>query len=192
MGLFNKKRESRPPMNPPKLPELPPIYSDRDYSPTDLPQLPSFPNNSLGEKISQSAIKQAVSGKEEVNLGFNADDSEDDWMMPKSQKKSFTQELPFAGRPLSQDLSSVPKGFELAEQRVRNAEPVFVRLDKFEESLHTFRKAKEKINEIEKMLEQTKHLKEQEEKELEYWEMEIQKIKEQVDKIDRDIFSKVQ
>ncbi|VVB79958.1 Uncharacterised protein [uncultured archaeon] len=192
MGLFNKKEGSRPPANPPKLPELPPIYSDREYSATDLPQLPSFPNNSFGEKISQSAIKQAVSGKEEVDRGFDADESEENWMMPKPQKRSFTQELPFVGKSLTRDVASVPKEFEAAEHRVRNVEPVFVRLDKFEESLHTFKKTKEKITEIERMLDQTKHIKEQEEKELEYWEMEIQKIKEQIEKIDRDIFSKVQ
>lgn len=192
MGLFNKKEGNRPPINPPKLPELPPIYSDRDYPTTELPPLPSFPNNSFGEKISQSAIKQAVSGKEESDGGFEADESEEDWMMPKPQKRSFTQELPFVGKPLTRELSSIPKEFEAAEHRVRNVEPVFVRLDKFEESLHTFKKAKEKITEIGKMLDQTKHLKEQEEKEIEYWETEIQKIKEQIEKIDRDIFSKVQ
>lgn len=197
MGLFHKKAEQKmriPPVDPPKLPELPPLYSDRDYDPTELPQLPSFPNNSFGEKISQSAIKQAVSGKEEVKKGFQADDSEEyeEWMMQEPERKSFTKELPYTGKLMARDLTEVPRAFEAAESRVRSAEPIFVRLDKFEESLHTFKKAKDKIHEVERMLEQTKHIKEQEEKELDYWEAEIQKVKEQMDKIDRDIFSKLQ
>ena len=42
------------------------------------------------------------------------------------------------------------------------------------------------------MLRDIKTIKEEEEKELEGWEKEIQTIKEQIEKVDKDIFSKIE
>ena len=184
MGLFKKKdvkgkgREvSSQPPELPKLPELPKIGGD---SLSPINQLPSFPTNSLGEKFSQDTIKEAVAGGKEGEEGFDADDfaEEEMQMMQEPLKKPRTQEI--------------PTGFEEAAKRVKKAEPVFIRLDKFEESLHLFEKAKKQISEIETMLADIKKIKEHEERELEYWEKEIQSIKSQIERVDKDIFSKVE
>ena len=45
---------------------------------------------------------------------------------------------------------------------------------------------------MEKLLEDIKELKEKEEKELSYWMAEIQTIKNQTEKVERDIFSKLE
>lgn len=170
MALFKKKTEGLP-----DLPDFP-----DDGSREALPQLPSFPNSPLGDRFSNNAIKEAVAPEEE----------KEDFDEDLPTKKSFTQEIaPF--QPVTRR-KEIPRGFEEAASRVRKTEPIFIRLDKFEESLHTFKKVKEKVTEIEKMLQQTKRVKEEEEKELEYWETEIQKIKEQVEEIDKEIFSKVE
>ncbi len=183
MGLFKKnksdEKEALPPL--PELPKLPefPRMEEGLYS-QSANQLPKFPNNSLGEKFSQNTIKEAVAGGKEGEKGFDADDFAEDeemQMMPKPQKTRYSEE--------------VPEGFQ-EMQRVRKAEPVFIRLDKFEESLHLFEKAKKQISEIETMLNNIKTLKEQEEKELEFWEKEMQSIKMQIEKVDRDIFSKIE
>ena len=140
------------------------------------------------EKFSQSAIKDAINGtpgEEEVLGGFNADDSNINWMMPKSPK-SFTKEVEF---PTTRTEMEVPQSFTKTK---RGEQPVFIRLDKFEESLHTFRKTKNQVMEIEKMLREIKKMKEDEEKELQYWESQIQSIKEQIERVDREIFSKVE
>ncbi len=75
--------------------------------------------------------------------------------------------------------------------RREKAEPIFIRIDTFEESLKIFESTKNRIFEIEKMLRDIKRLKEEEEKELEMWEQEIQNLKQQIEKVDQDIFSKV-
>ncbi len=84
-----------------------------------------------------------------------------------------------------------------AKSRVRSGasardEPVFIRIDKFEESLKVFEKTREQIKEIEELVRHVKDLKSKEEEELIKWEEEIQTIKEQIGKVDRDIFSKVE
>ncbi len=187
MGLFKKekageKREVKggPPQLPelPKLPELTETEEKGLYS-QSVNQLPRFPNNSLGEKFSQNTIKEAVAGEKEGDGGFDANDfAEQMQMMQKPQKTQFSQEI-----------SLEPKEPEIKNKRM---EPVFIRLDKFEDSMNLFKKTKKQLSEIETMLNNIRKLKNEEEKELELWEKEMQSVKAQIEKVDNDIFSKVE
>lgn len=182
MGLFKKDKSSEKEV--PTLPKLPELSSfpetkERELYSQSTNQLPRFPNNSFGEKFSQNTIKEAVAGGKEGEEGFDADDfaEEEMQMMPKPQKMKYREEM-------SEGYQETP--------RTKKAEPVFIRLDKFEESMQLFEKAKNQISEIEMMLNSIKKLKEQEEKELEFWEKEMQSIKMQIEKVDKDIFSKIE
>ena len=48
-----------------------------------------------------------------------------------------------------------------------------------------------KITEIEKMFRDIKEIKEKEERELEFWKEEIRNIKEKIERVDKNIFSKL-
>ncbi len=190
MGWFSKNEKKEEKKGPgqslpelPRLPELPKIGENN--SQPSIPQLPSFPNTSLGEKFSQNTIKEAITGKKEGEEVFDADEFAEDELqrMQKPLKIPRTKELS-GGR--------IPKEFEEVAKIVRKNEPIFIRIDKFEEGLHVFEKTKKKVHEIEKMLHDIKKLKEEEEKELSAWEAEIQAIKAQIEKVDQDIFSKVE
>jgi peptidoglycan hydrolase CwlO-like protein len=175
MGLFKKKEKESKKKEVSSLPELPrlPDFPERASPITSIPQLPSFPMSSLGEKFSQNTIKEAVTGKKEDEEVFDADEfaetEEDMRMMPK----------PLGIRRFG------------GEPKPSNVEPVFIRIDKFEESLQIFEKTKKQILEIENMLKNIQKIKDEEEKELEYWENEINSIKGQIEKVDKDIFSKI-
>jgi hypothetical protein len=54
-----------------------------------------------------------------------------------------------------------------------------------------FEETKKKISEMEEMFRSVKKIKEEEGRELSQWEMEIQKIKGEFEKINRNLFSKV-
>jgi len=184
MGLFKKEKTSENIKELPKLPELPRLpelgnINEKGLYSQSVNQLPRFPNNSLGEKFSQNTIKEAVAGEEEGDEGFYVNDFVGETqMMQKPTKTQFSQEI--------------SPGFHEASTRIRKAEPVFIRLDKFEESLNLFKKTKKQISEIETMLNNIKKLKDEEEKELEFWEKEMQSIKIQIEKVDKDIFSKIE
>jgi hypothetical protein len=164
----------------PDLPRLPEFPKLDDEESRKLHQLPSFPSNSFGTKFSQDTIKEAVTGKKE---GFEADadefgDEDEIRMMREPLKKPLTEEI----------------GDEISErfERERNvAEPVFIRVDRFEEALKVFGQTKRKISEIERILGDIKKLKEKEDKELQSWENEVRPMRGQIEKIDRDIFSKI-
>ena len=159
--------------------------------------------------LSGRQIKDAISGKKEEMLG--ADEFVREQMMSEhlemkpsdfakySPESKF--EKPERGRELNNKMEfpyrieKPSKKFELRnwqEPKVKKSGQVFVKIDKFEESLKIFELTKNKIVEMEKMLEDIKELKEKEEKELDYWMAEIQTIKNQTEKVERDIFSKLE
>lgn len=191
MGLFSKKEkksESEIPVLPrlPKLPELPHIEPVRDKA---IHQLPSFPSNSIGKKFSRDSIKDAVSGGRGEE-DFYADEFSDDEMRMMREPLR---------RPLTEEVGAdrgMRRGFPEREGRMggtfrQEEEPVFVRIDRFEEGLKLFEGIKNQISEIERILAETKMLKEREGAELHSWENELKRMKIEIEKIGRDIFSKV-
>jgi hypothetical protein len=203
MGLFKKKENSErdsKKINPqpqaipvlpelPKLPDFPGVDSDNsDYADMDLPQLPSFPNNSLGNKFSQNTIKEAVAGEKEVEPE-EADELSSEFDEEEAPMMQESPEEKIARVPMNQS-KSYP-GFSKQYTMQKKVEPVFIRLDKFEESLEVFNEAKEQISEIEHLLRNVKELKAKEEEELNSWENKIQEIKKQIEKVDQDVFSKI-
>jgi len=190
MGWFNKKEEKEVPSLPelPKLPELPNI-EENSLDNSEIHQLPSFPTNSLGEKFSQNTIKEAVTEKKE---GEEVPEAEDRQMMQRPLREppvpEFSHLEKIKGIPFEKRTDEISEDFETSTKK---AEPVFIRIDKFEESLKIFEKTKDKISEIEKMLKNIKDVKENEERELKSWENEIEMIKKQIEKVDKNIFSKI-
>jgi len=208
MGWFNKQQTKEFSDMPdlPELPELPslpelPNMQKKDISHLPEPprapnKLPSFPNNTLGEKFSQNIIKEAVSGKKEVK-GFETEDFDEDEEMPMMQKprKILTREIDEDDEEIHtipsrfQTHEKIPMQFREAAKMVKKNEPIFIRLDKFEESLKIFEKTKEQINDMESLLKDIKKIKDEEEKELEFWEKEMLTIKDRIAKVDKDLFS---
>ncbi len=185
MGWFKKDKKEEKVQIPklpklPELPELPEIEENKNLNKPELPKLPSFPTNSFGQKFSHDAIKNAVTGKkEEDKEDFANDLDENSLEMHLPPKKIKRKEI------------NEKEEINLKTQNM-NKGPVFIRIDKFEEGLNTFKKAKTKLSEVEKMLEEIKQLKNKEEKELNTWENELQEIKSQIQKIDTDVFSRIE
>jgi len=195
MGLFRKKdKKKEVPSLPelPKLPDFPRLEDDESLSSKEsIHQLPGFPSNSLGRKFSQDSIKDAVAGEKDVG-GSEVDEfdmTEDMRGIRDPLRKSRTKEIPF--RHMDEEDVFMEKDVGIHKTTRRDVEPVFIRIDRFEEGLHIFEDTKKKISEIERALGETKRIKEKEEKELQDWENEIRTIKNQIEKIDEDIFSKI-
>jgi len=202
MGLFSKKdknkvRGGEVPMLPrlPSLPDLPEMEPSKvsDSFGMSIHQLPSFPLNSLGTKFSQDTIKDAVSG-EKRGGEFYADDFSDDEirMMREPLRRPVTEEMEIEGREEMEDFPEMPRaGGRRLDSFREEAEPVFVRIDRFEEGLKLFESVKDQISAIERMLSETKRIKEKEDAELHSWEDELKRMRKEVEKIGSTIFSKI-
>ena len=186
MGFFGHKKEEKNKntiQELPRLPELPKLENS-NQSNEPLPQLPSFPKSGFGEKFSQNAIKEAVTGRKEVDEGMTDSESEDNMNLPMPSKEKFSKDI--------YEEEEIPQEWKSAAAHIKKTEPVFVRIDKFEQTLKTFEKAREKVTEIESMLKNIKKLKESEDKELAEWARQIQTTKEQIERVDKEIFSKIE
>jgi len=192
MGWFNKKNDfnERDEIGMPRLPDLPrannlepPRLSDldEDYSEESIPQLPTLPSTSMGDRFSQDVIKDAVLAPQKLE-DYSQKDTED-W--------ESEEMLPPLPRITPRTIESNPKTFTPMTKPSIKKEPMFIRLDKFEESYHIIEKTKKEIQEVEEMLRDTKKIKDEEEKELAYWEETLQKIKNQIDDVDKNLFSKL-
>jgi len=207
MGWFSKKKKEGKIQNVPKFPELPKIDGRENDLIKNISQLPSFPNNSIGQKFSQNIIKEAVTGKKEDEEAQKTNDfAKKMQMMPEPLEKlteSFSvperMGIPLqrrtreGGLEYPQITNSKKQETEGALiKRTKKSKPVFIKIEKFEESLATFDKIKEQITEIDRTLGDIKKVKKDEEDELGYWESEMKNIKNQLDKIDNNLFSKIE
>ena len=203
MGLFSKKEE-KVETDIPALPRLPRLPDFSEMEDKTIHQLPSFPSNSLGKKFSRDSIKDAVSG-ERGGGNFYADEFSDDEMrmMRGPLRKPMTEEVeedeeaefPERMRTVSRqerEFSERPERMERMRMAPRQeTEPVFVRIDKFEEGLKIFEGIRDQISEIERILAETKRLKEKEDAELRSWENELKRMKGEIERMGGDIFSRV-
>ena len=190
MALFKKKEnKTEIPSLPelpqlPKLPEFPEIKEDSDEI---VSQLPTFPTTFVGSKFSQNTIKEAITGKKEEEE-VEADEFGEN-RTQRMQRPLVREEIP------EEESEEIPerKVYPRIQRavRVEEEEPIFIRIDKFEEGSQIFEEVKKKVAAVEKMFGDIKKIKEEEEKELEFWEGEIMKIKEKIEKIDKNIFSKI-
>jgi len=204
MGLFTKKKHNTGYTNSmPKLPTLPELPGHAEFpeipevnKPTpgellnlknessDIHKLPSFPTSSVGEQFSQNTIKTAVGLPENSYEYDETEDTDED--MPKMVHEKIKKPVFKTPKHIEED----NKQKEIIS-KVKSTEPIFIRIDKFEESLKIFKTAKGKISEIEELLKNTKEIKKDEQAELTRWEDEILQLKMQIEKVDEDIFSKI-
>jgi hypothetical protein len=191
MSWFSKKKEVDD-MQAPLLPELPEpkdfnfpskqrFQEDSNKLPIiEINELPALPNSETGRKFNQETIKNAINKPEEQ--GFQES---------RFPARKFNEnKLPEFPQKRTIELSpSMASSFN--KQMAKKAEPVFIRLDKFQLTLDSFEQIKNKISEIESLLRKIKEVKSKEDEELTAWEREIQIIKSRIDSIDKNMFSNI-
>ncbi len=170
------------PEEPPELPSFSESFPKSSFEPEirqkkDLPPLPSFPNSFTGERITNEVVKQAVKEPRE-RLEYK-----------NRPEKNFAREI----EAKTFEMPSYPliKQFTKEVSPIK-VEPVYIRIDKYQESIANFNDVKKKLIEIENLLREIKELKSREEMQLQEWEVEIQETKNKLDFIDRTIFKKLE
>lgn len=194
MSWFNKKKEQtqrqETPQLPelPELPELPKIQGAFQTNPlSNLPSSKEFePTESPPQlKFNFPLTKEISSGKEEVERGLN-------------EQNEASESNGFYERPIG--IKSKPRALELEPEpmqrlpkieREKTTNPVFVRIDKYQEAVHAFQEIKSQLNEIENYLREVRSLKQREESELANWESQIESIKARLSQIDQGVFGKL-
>ncbi|MFA5174058.1 MAG: hypothetical protein WC438_02660 [Candidatus Pacearchaeota archaeon] len=186
MGLFSKDKKEEVP----ELPDLPefenfPSVNDLPEVPAGLPKIETQTLPPLGrtsEDFGQQLIKNEIKTPQTDNKSFQRSQ-----FAPLNQMPPQKMISPMINEPRAVEVS--PRYYPPSS--IKKAEPIFIRLDKFQLTVDTFEDIKNKIKDIEELLRATKEIKQKEERELEEWEKEIQIIKSRIESIDRDVFNKL-
>ena len=206
MGLFSKKEEVPKIPVAPTLPELPQLEKLKNKK--ELPELPTFPSNARNDNITQEMVKSAVADiptvqeMPEAPAQIEAPQEELPQADPIAQiieapvQKAIPAlpEMP-AESQAPQDIPEVtisePAPIQAQEPNPHQNEPIFVRIDKFQEAQKNFTTIKKKVEEIESIIKKIKDVKSQEEDELKGWTEDVEKIKSRLAEVDNGIFNQV-
>jgi hypothetical protein len=114
---------------------------------------------------------------------------------PREKKEVLTHEMTDWGEGISTQEPMQESGqeqFQVAKpQRPHRTEPLFIQLDKFEQTISAFDEIKLKVTEIESLLRNIKEVKSKEDAKLNYWENQLETIKARLEEIDKDVFNQL-
>lgn len=201
----------------PEVPQNPPntftIPAEKDFSPSKnkpvtLPALPAFPNSSTANRVSRDAIKsalapsppptppvlQTVSPKPytqeieedmtkfiEPSGHFRIESSDSDRESDDSRQKEAEEEVSI---PLPEPRIPIRK-----VERVSSTQPIFIRLDKFQNSAKNIHEIKRNVSEVESYLASIKEVRDKEGREILEWEHLISETKSKLENIEKTLFS---
>ena len=131
-----------------------------------LPELPVFPE----------LPKEEAEAKGPLLPAFAA-------LPPLPKLPEIPQEQPFL-KPMTIEVTEMPE-----EKISKKEEPIFVKLDRYRDSIANLEMIKRKLAETSNLLEKIKETRAKEEEELELWTQEISAIKEKIAVIDKKLFS---
>lgn len=174
---------------------LPPVDVSTDYTirlpKAEVNTLPSFTEYQKQKGYNQQTIKEAISPTEtlpeppplrESVPGPNRVIEMDEWKPSK---------MPGMQQSINSAVSPVPRS-ESLPKKIRDEEPIFVRLDKFQSARRSLENIQTKINEIDDILKNIKEVRIKENAELDYWEKEMQAVKARVRSVTDEIFERVE
>lgn len=181
MQLFKKKKEdARGLFELPELPGFPEMreikeaLKPREEAIPPLPALPSAPQYPIqAQQLQRPDIRKT----EEIGSAFAQLTRE---IMPVQTIMS----RPSYQRPEEINEEQVQRG---SKQR----EPIFVKIDKFNDALNNFEAIKQKISEIDSLLKKVKETRTKEQEEIDSWEREVEEIMSKVNNIDQKLFNKL-
>ena len=179
MGFFDKKDNKKV-----ELPELPGL-------PT-LPELPPLPNlenkNTQVQPVSQNKIQAYPEFQRTPSTPTNQ-------MGLQAIKNSVIDNYEIHEiAPTEKRTMELSENMQYTSSQIKKAiskEPLFIKIDKFQEAVEKFEEIKKKVKDIEESLGKIKDIKENEDSELKAWEEEIRLIKDKVANIDNTLFSKI-
>lgn len=211
-----KKKDVKPEENLnelPELPELPPL-TEFSANKNELPTLPIFPSSPIGEKISNEVVKQTIREplleeelpiKTEMPVKKLTREVEEEkpaktrniGKMQKQLKEIEQEEPVLYPYPITRQAKEIeqeePVSYPYSSQKqTKNIEPIFIRIDKYQDAIADLRGAKKAILEIESHLRDVKEIRAREEAELQRWENEIKEAKEKLEEIDAKVFQKLE
>ena len=163
MGLFSRKKKE-----------------DNRILPS-LPEFPKFPGESnlpfYDEQLHEA--KESLPPVPPQRPDFTKTQATPDFFEKKVISPKFRDDLDFDDIPQRRSSLTLEK---------RDDKPVFVKIDKYRESMKTLESIKSKLEEADNLLKNLTRLRQDEERELDDWQNSLNEIRQKLLKIDKDLF----
>ena len=190
MGFFSKEKEKVPELpvlpNPPVIPQVPK---------KETKELPELPHTNFGENLNQKMVKSAINDSsmdeniEQLPKNFKLGEKEVDLIPVVPQEPIISKEeiTPMIHEKKTLELPADVEVKHLTEK----SEPIFVRIDKFQQADKDFTEIKRMVKDIGETQKKIKDIKIKEDAEISGWSHEIEKVKARLEEIDSDIFGRL-
>lgn len=173
MGIFNKKKTKMAPDFSQEVPDF------RPASEGDGAKLPKLPKSSGENK------EMFPSYKSEFN-NIKKEISKPTFTAPEQAKPISSTPKPMAPKV---DIPAVSaQGGAEVERVVAGDKPIYVKMEQYKDAMHNIDKIKELCNEADQMLSEISKLRASEDRELEKWQDEVDKIKDKILLVDKKLF----
>jgi hypothetical protein len=174
MGMFNKKKANLSPDFSQEVPDFRPVSEEGGA------KLPKLPKSNEGKEMFPSYQSEFSNIKKEIaKPTFTAPKQATDISVtPKPIPIAPKVEIPAV---------SVAQGVAV-ERVVVGDKPIYVKMDQYKDAMHNIDKIKELCNEADRMLSEISKLRASEDKELEQWQGEVDKIKDKILLVDKKLF----
>jgi hypothetical protein len=153
----------------------------------NLPEIQLNPNKSP-QIVDQKTLPPLPEYKKEgkIIIGESKEDLYNDHL--STMEKSSLAESNLLPPP-----KKIPSTDSPSEKNyIKKNEEIFVRIKKFETAISSFNEINSKIVEMQRDIEKSKKLIQDETRELEEWEKELSKMKKGLDAIDRNLFTEIE
>jgi len=177
----------------PKKPEKKPIFSK--FEDNELPELPEASGlESIKYTIGQmpeesSEFPRLPQARLTPSANFFSEEATKASELPEAPEE---QPRPFAMPSPRGPMFESPSRTFIKETRPKFKEPIFVKIEKFRESIEHIESINKKIQELVELMEKIKQTRAKEEEEITRWEKEILDIKEKLVSIDQKLFSRLE
>ena len=189
MGLFKKKGGDVPEIpEAPKLPALPEVPAA-----SEVPELPSIPASSQNDNLNQEMVKSAVG-----EASSEVEPAIPEAPVTPIEPPAFNDSGEANGAPMGDATdaqSPIPEPpTEEAEAPVEGPkviEPIFVRIDKFQDAKESLSRVQDKTKEMKDILRKLNEVRRKEEEEISGWDEELEKLKSMLSEVESEIFNQV-
>ncbi|MEK6937061.1 MAG: hypothetical protein AABW58_03240 [Nanoarchaeota archaeon] len=161
MGLFSRKKKE-----------------DNKFLP--LPEFPRLPGENMPFYDEQLHENKDLPPLPPAKADFSKSSATPDFFEKKVITPKFKDDLGFD--------SEIPQRRSPLTLEKRDDKPVFVKIDRYRESMKTLETIKSKIEEADELLKNLAKLRQDEERELEDWQNSLNEIRQKLLKIDKDLF----
>ena len=169
MALFRKKKKDEEFMlpDPPEAPDM--SFDMEEEEQEELPKIPS-----LEKYKKNSSIKQEFEMDDDIEF--------------QNATEQIKMPMPTNAPP------KIPSYQGEAARRFRMPmeKPIFIKIDKFKESIENLNSIKDRLRNSSSLLRKIKEIRQREDAELAEWEKNLEKLKEKLEDIDKKLFSDIE